>query len=121
MMKRFLTLNDLLHEQGLSAAALAEIRTLGLKEMDSQSDWRCHKKSPPQRAFCIICRSPAGGRHDTVSSQAKLLLNLGKTKQKRNDRHDLRSLRLFIKLSHGKRRKPPPSCLEKTQSSCSST
>ena len=38
MMKRFLTLNDLLHEQGLSAAALAEV--------DSQSDWRCHKKSP---------------------------------------------------------------------------
>lgn len=36
MMKRFLTLNDLLHEQGLSAATLAE--------MDSQSDWRCHKK-----------------------------------------------------------------------------
>ena len=32
MMKRFLTLNDLLHEQRLSAAALAE--------MDSQSDWR---------------------------------------------------------------------------------
>lgn len=32
MMKRFLTLNDLLHGQGLSAAALAE--------MDSQSDWR---------------------------------------------------------------------------------
>lgn len=46
MMKRFLTLNDPLHEQGLSAAALAEIRTLGLKEMDSQSDWRCHKKTP---------------------------------------------------------------------------
>ena len=45
MMKRFLTLNDLLHEQGLSAAALAEIRTLGLAEMDSQSDWRCHKKN----------------------------------------------------------------------------
>lgn len=38
MMKRFLTLNDLLHEQGLSAATLAE--------MDSQSDWRCHKKKP---------------------------------------------------------------------------
>ena len=38
MMKRFLTLNDLLYEQGLSAAALAE--------MDSQSDWRCHKKTP---------------------------------------------------------------------------
>lgn len=38
MMQRFLTLNDLLHEQGLSAAALAEI--------DSQSDWRCHKKTP---------------------------------------------------------------------------
>ena len=38
MMKRFLTLNDLLHEQGLSAAALAEV--------DSQSDWRCHKKTP---------------------------------------------------------------------------
>lgn len=37
MMKRFLTLNDLLHEQGLSAAALAE--------MDSQSDWICHKKN----------------------------------------------------------------------------
>lgn len=32
MMKRFLTLNNLLHEQGLSAA--------GLAEMDSQSDWR---------------------------------------------------------------------------------
>ena len=46
MMKRFLTLNDLLHEQGLSAAALAEIRTLGLKEIVSQSDWRCHKKTP---------------------------------------------------------------------------
>lgn len=38
MMKRFLTLNDLLHEQGLSAPALAEV--------DSQSDWRCHKKTP---------------------------------------------------------------------------
>ena len=38
MMKRFLTLNDLLHGQGLSAAALAE--------MDSQSDWRCQKKTP---------------------------------------------------------------------------
>ena len=64
MMKRFLTLNDLLHEQGLSAAALAEIRTLGLAEirtlglaeirtlglaeMDSQSDWRCHKKTPAE-------------------------------------------------------------------------
>ena len=33
MMKRFLTLNDLLHEQALA-------------EMDSQSDWRCHKKTP---------------------------------------------------------------------------
>lgn len=32
MMKRFLTLNELMHKQGLSAAALAE--------MDSQSDWR---------------------------------------------------------------------------------
>ena len=82
MMQRFLTLNDLLHEQGLSAAALAEIRALGLAEIDSQSDWRCHKKRPPQRTFCIICRSPAGGRHDTVSSQAKLLLNLRTTKQK---------------------------------------
>lgn len=48
MTKRFLTLNDLLHEQGLSAAALAEIRTLGLEEMDSQSDWRCHKKTPAE-------------------------------------------------------------------------
>ena len=37
MMKRFLTLNELMHKQGLSAAALAE--------MDSQSDWRCHKKT----------------------------------------------------------------------------
>lgn len=54
MMKRFLTLNNLMHEQGLSAAALAEIRALGLAEiralglaeMDSQSDWRCHKKTP---------------------------------------------------------------------------
>ena len=47
MMKRFLTLNELMHKQGLSAAALAEIRTLGLKEMDSQSDWRCHNQNHP--------------------------------------------------------------------------
>ena len=33
MMKRFLTLNNLMHEQGLSAAALAEIRALGLAEI----------------------------------------------------------------------------------------
>ena len=46
MMKRFLTLTNLMHEQGLSAAAPAEIRALGLAEMDSQSDWRCHKKTP---------------------------------------------------------------------------
>lgn len=113
MMKRFLTLNELMHKQGLSAGRWR--RWIHRVTGDAT------KKRPPQRAFCIICRSPAGGRHDTVSSQAKLLLNLAKTKQKRNDRHDLRSLRLFIKLSHGKRRKPPPSCLEKTQSSCSST
>ena len=54
MMKRFLTLNNLMHEQGLSAAALAEIRALGLAEMDSQSDWRCHKNARRSERFVSL-------------------------------------------------------------------